>query len=153
MSQRLNMKKLIPEGYKAILGMDAFLSASPLKKSHKDLIDIRTAQINGCAYCMDMHNRTALQHGESLQRLFVLNGWREAGLFSEEEKVILAMTEEITLIHQHGLSEETYQLALQHFDETYIAYLITAIISINGLTRIGVSARMQVPAVVEKYSS
>ncbi|QJB30127.1 carboxymuconolactone decarboxylase family protein [Chitinophaga oryzae] len=151
MSQRLNMKKLIPEGYKAILAMDTFLSASPLKKSHKDLIDIRTAQINGCAYCMDMHNRTALQHGESLQRLFVLSGWREAGLFSDEEKVILAMTEEITLIHQHGLSEETYQLALHHFDETYIAYLITAILSINALTRVGVSTHMRVPVVAAEH--
>lgn len=147
MSQRLNMKKLIPEGYKAILGMDAFLAQSPLKQTHKDLIDIRTAQVNGCAYCMEMHNRTALQHGENIQRLFVLSGWRETDLFTDEEKVILAMTEEITLIHQHGLSDETYQLALQYFDETYISYLIMAIISINALTRIGVSTRLQVPTV------
>lgn len=144
MSQRLHMKRLIPEGYKAILAMDTFLAHSPLKESHKDLIDIRTAQINGCTYCMDIHNRTALQHGESSQRLFVLSGWREAGLFTDEEKVVLAMTEEITLIHRHGLSDETYQLALQYFDETYISYLIMAIISINALTRVGVSTRMEV---------
>ncbi|MBC9929792.1 carboxymuconolactone decarboxylase family protein [Chitinophaga qingshengii] len=147
MSQRLNMKKLIPEGYKTLLGMDTYLSNSPLKAAHKDLIDIRTAQINGCAYCMDMHSRHALQNGENVQRLFSLSGWREAGLFTEQEKVILLMTEEITLIHQHGLSEETYQQALLHFDETYISHLILAIISMNALTRIGVSTRMEVPLV------
>lgn len=147
MSQRLNMKKLMPEGYKSVLAMNAFLTNNPLKASHKDLIDIRTAQINGCAYCMDQHSRHALENGENIQRVFTVSGWREAGLFSEEEKVILLMTEEITLIHQHGLREETYQQALQYFDETYISHLILAIISINALTRIGVSTRMEVPLV------
>lgn len=108
-----------------------------------ELIKIRASQINGCAYCMNKHITDALRLKEGLERINVLSGWKEAGnWFSEEEKTILAMTEEITLISQHGLSNAVYQKALELFGEERLAALIMAIVSINAWNRVGVALRM-----------
>ncbi len=88
-----------------------------------------------------MHSSDALKQGETAQRIFLLNAWKETGLFTEEEKTILAITEEVTLISQNGLSEETYNLAEQLFDENQIAQIIMAVVTINAWNRIVVSTR------------
>ena len=85
--------------------LEGYLASTPLKKSHKELIKIRASQINRCSYCIDMHTKDALKNGETNQRIFLLNAWRETDLFTEEEKAILAITEEVTLIHQQGLNK------------------------------------------------
>ncbi|MEO6546615.1 MAG: carboxymuconolactone decarboxylase family protein [Ferruginibacter sp.] len=143
MEKRVNVIETLPEATKAMYGLEKYLSTTQLTKIHKELIKIRASQINGCAYCIDMHTKDALKYGETPQRIFLLNAWRETSLFTEQERVILAMTEEITLIHHKGLSEKTYQSALQIFDETYIAQLIMAIITINAWNRIGVSTNLE----------
>ncbi len=133
MKSRLNIQKLEPKAYEAMYGLENYLANSELDKLHLELIKIKASQINGCAFCINMHTKDAMKLGETNQRIFLLNAWRETTLFTEEERVILAMTEEITNISQHGLSEETYQKALTLFSENYIAIIIIAITTINAL--------------------
>lgn len=144
MKSRLNIQKLEPKAYEAMYGLENFLANSELDKLYLELIKIRASQINGCAFCINMHTKDAMKLGETNQRIFLLNAWRETTLFTEEERVILAMTEEITNISQHGLSEETYQKALTLFSENYIAIIIIAITTINAWNRIAISSHMTV---------
>lgn len=126
------------------MGLENYLANSELDKLHLELIKIKASQINGCAFCINMHTKDAMKLGETNQRIFLLNAWRETTLFTEEERVILEMTEEITNISQHGLSEETYQKALTLFSENYIAIIIIAITTINAWNRIAISSHMTV---------
>jgi AhpD family alkylhydroperoxidase len=144
MNKRIDIPTLEPEALKAMYGLAGYIGKTQLSHIHQELIKIRASQLNGCAYCIDMHTHDALKYGETQQRIFLLNAWRETTLFTEEERVILTMTEEITLISQHGLTEETYQKALQLFDPNHVAQIIMAIITINAWNRIGVSTLMEV---------
>lgn len=146
METRVNISTLEPQAFKAMLGLENYLTTTQISKSHKELLKIRASQINGCAFCIDMHTKDALKNGETQQRIFLIAAWRETTLFSEEEKVILEMTEEITLVHQQGLSEATYKKAVLLFSENEIAQLIIAIITINAWNRIAVSTHMQIEA-------
>lgn len=144
MEQRLHIHSLQPQGIEAMKGLEHYLSATQLSRQHKELIKVRASQINGCAFCIDLHTKDALSYGESPQRLFLLNAWREVDdLFSEEEQALLAVTEDITLIHQNGLSEATYERARAVFDDTYLAQVIMAAVTINAWNRIAISTRMQ----------
>jgi AhpD family alkylhydroperoxidase len=143
MEKRININEIEPQAYKAMYALEGYLAASQLSKTHKELIKIRASQINGCAFCIDMHTKDALKYGETNQRIFLLNAWRETKLFTEEEKVILAITEEITLIHNHGLSDETYKKAEQFFDKNGIAQIIMAVVTINAWNRIAVSTQLE----------
>ncbi|HEU0226555.1 MAG TPA: carboxymuconolactone decarboxylase family protein [Arachidicoccus soli] len=144
MAKRININALEPQAYKGMMALENYLATAKLSKIQKELLKIRASQINGCAYCLNMHTTDALKYGETNQRIFLLNAWRETDLFTEEEKVILAMTEEITLIHKHGLSEETYKKAIQFFDKNQIAQIIMAIVTINAWNRIAISTEMEV---------
>ncbi|WP_313807174.1 carboxymuconolactone decarboxylase family protein [Flavobacterium sp.] len=143
MTTRINMYETEPEGYKAMLGLEKYLSESKLTPIHKELIKIRASQINGCAYCINMHTTDARTMGETEQRIYLLNAWRETSLFNEEEKAILALTEEVTLIQNH-VSEATYQEAAKHFDENYLAQIIMMIVTINAWNRIAIATGLQV---------
>lgn len=143
MKTRIHPTTSEPGALKAMLGLEQYLSGTAINPHHKELIKIRASQINGCSYCINKHSKDARKLGEREQRLYLLSAWRETELFSEEERVILAMTEEITLISQRGLTEETYHRALELFGETLSAQLIMAIITINAWNRIGVSAHMK----------
>lgn len=144
MDTRMKLKDVIPDGYKALYPLEAFLSNSELKGTHKDLIKIRASQINGCAFCIDMHTKDARKAGEKEQRIYALNAWRETPFFTEEERTILALTEEATLI-QHHVSDETYNKAVELLGEKYTALVIMAIISINAWNRIGITTHMMPP--------
>ncbi|THD30924.1 MAG: carboxymuconolactone decarboxylase family protein [Flavobacterium johnsoniae] len=141
METRVNILKTAPEAYKAMLGLEKFLASTSLNPIHKELIKIRASQINGCAYCINMHTRDARKMGETEQRIYLLNAWRETQLYTEEEQAILAMTEEITLIQNH-LSKATYDNARRLFDEEYIAAIIMMITTINAWNRIAISTEM-----------
>ncbi|WP_343565754.1 carboxymuconolactone decarboxylase family protein [Sphingobacterium sp.] len=143
MKTRLNIAKVDATAYKAMMGLETYLANTFLTPIQKELIKIRASQINGCAFCLDMHTKDALKYGETPQRIFLLNAWRETVLFSIEEQVLLEMTEEITLIHQQGLTEQTYQKAKKLFDEKQIAQIIIAIITINAWNRIGISTHLE----------
>ncbi|WP_418502032.1 carboxymuconolactone decarboxylase family protein [Flagellimonas sp.] len=137
MQKRFNIKEVAPSALTAMIGLETYISKCSISNSTKELIKIRASQINGCAYCINVHTQDAIKNGETNQRIFLLNDWREAeGIFTEEEKIVLAITEEITLIHQDGLNDDTYTNALQFFSETEIADIITAIITINMWNRV-----------------
>lgn len=141
MKTRVDILEIEPNSYKGMFELEKYLATSQLTKTHKELIKIRASQINGCAYCLDMHTRDALKNGETNQRIFLLNAWTECDLFSDEEKVLLAITEEVTLIHNKGLTDETYAKAEQIFEKNYIAQIIMAAVVINAWNRIAVSTR------------
>lgn len=143
MQKRLNIKEAAPNALKAMVGLEMYLSHSSLSRTIKELIKIRASQINGCAYCINTHTQDAIKNGETNQRIFLLSAWREAeDIFTEEEKIVLAITEEITLIHQNGLSDKTYSSALQFFSESQIADIITAVITINLWNRVVLSTHL-----------
>lgn len=128
-----------------MIGLVTALSKINLTPIQKELIKIRASQINGCSYCLDMHTRDALKLGETQQRLFVLSAWRETDLFTAEEKALLALVEEVTLIHQKGVTDETYKGAEKFFSAETIAQIIMAIVLINAWNRIAISTHMPIP--------
>ena len=141
MENRIKIDQVEPKGYKAIIGLEMFIESTPLKRIHKDIIKIRASQINGCAFCIDMHTKEARKAGETEQRIYALNAWRDTQFFSDEERAILALTEEVTLIHNH-VNDETYNKALKALGETYLAQVILAIITINAWNRIGIATQL-----------
>ena len=143
MEKRININEIEPQAYKAMFALEGYMATTQLSKTDKELIKIRASQINGCAFCIDMHTKDALKYGETNQRIFLLNAWRETKLFTDQEKVILAITEEITLIHNRGLSDETYKKAEQFFDKNTIAQIIMAVVTINAWNRIAVSTQLE----------
>ena len=142
MTTRIKIDQVEPAGYKAILGLEKFIESTPLPKVHKDLIKIRASQINGCAFCIDMHTKEARKTGETEQRIYALNAWRDAPFYTEEERAILALTEEVTLISHNHVSDATYDQALQLLGETYLAQVILSIITINAWNRIGITTQL-----------
>lgn len=141
METRVNVLHTQPEAYKAMMGLEKYIASTSLTSTHKELIKIRASQINGCAYCINMHTRDARKMGETEQRIYLLNAWRETTLYTEEEQAILAMTEEVTLIEKH-LSKATYNQAKKLFDEKYIAEIIMMITTINAWNRIAIATEM-----------
>jgi len=147
MSTRLKMKQVQPGAYVAMGALDKFVIASSIDPRQRELIKIRASQINGCAYCVHSHSHDARKLGETEERLYLIAVWREAkNAFNEEEQLILAITEEVTLISQHGLSDELYNKAIALFGEEKTAQIIMAVIAINAWNRIGVSLKME-PAI------
>jgi len=142
MSDRIKINQAEPAAYKAMLAFDSYVEHSSLTTKHKDLIKIRASQINGCAYCIDMHTRDARNAGETEQRIYALNAWRDTPFFDEQERALLALTEEVTLIN-NKVSDETYGNAAALFDHAYLAQIIMAIIIINAWNRIGISTGME----------
>src|SRR5690606_5669909 len=141
MKNRIDIQALEPKAYEPMLALENYLRTSQLSKTHLELIKIRASQINGCAFCINMHTADAIKQGETAQRIFLLNAWRETEHFTIEERIILAITEEITLISQDGLSESTYQQAEKLFDKNYIAQIIMAVVTINAWNRIANSTK------------
>ena len=140
MPNRFNLRAIIPDTHQIFMQLSHAVSNLGIDKIHQELIKIRASQINGCAYCLNKHCKDAISYGEDPKRLYVLSAWREAkNWFSKEEQVILRLTEEITLIADHGLSDETYEEGVALFGEEMMAKLIVAVININGLNRLAVS--------------
>lgn len=142
-SKRIKIHEVAPEAYKAMLKLETYLHSTSLSPVEKELIKIRASQINGCAYCLNMHTRDARKLGETEQRIYLLSVWRETDLYTETEKVILSLTEEVTLISKGGLSEETYQKAEELLGKEKLAEVIMAIVTINAWNRIGVSTLLR----------
>ena len=143
MKRRLNYSLVAPKAYDAMDALDNYVNDSAIDKQHRELIKIRASQLNGCAYCVDAHTHDALSAGVSLQKVLLVSAWREAGnIFNDEERLLFKLTEEITLIHQHGLSDETYNDAITIFGEQKTAQIIMAITTINAWNRISISVKL-----------
>lgn len=144
MQQRVNIERTLPKVWKSMYNLAGALASSKLTPIQNHLITIRASQLNSCAFCINMHTKEALQAGEQQQRIFLLSTWKESNLFTVEEKVILALTEEITLIHQHGVSDETYNRARELFDDEAIGEIISFVVVINAWNRIAISTQLPV---------
>lgn len=139
MNKRINIKDLEPNAYKAMSGLEQYIRSSKLPPLLREMIKIRASQINGCAYCIDMHTREALMLGENQRRIFALSAWKESPLFTEEERAVLQLTEEVTLISKDALSDETYNKVLKFYGENELAQIIMQVIIINMWNRMAVS--------------
>ena len=141
--RRVKIASLAPDFYKALIELDA-VSATGLDPRLADLVRIRASQLNGCAYCLDMHTLDAKHGGEQDQRLHLVAAWREAPkFFSEQEKAAFALTEAITLISVDHVPDDVYAAAAAAFDDKELAQLIGLIIMINAWNRVGVTCRIE----------
>lgn len=140
MENRINIQKVEPAAYQAMFGLEKYLSTSKVDPILLELIKMRASQINGCAFCLNMHSADARKIGETEQRLYLLSAWRETNLFTEKEQAIIALTEEVTLIANH-VSDATYQKAAGFFNENELAQIIMAIVTINAWNRIAITSK------------
>jgi AhpD family alkylhydroperoxidase len=140
----MDISSVEPAGYKAMLGLDKYVTGSPLPAPLKELVRLRASQINGCAYCVDMHSADAKAGGETDPRLWAVAVWREAPFFTEPERAALALTEAMTRLSEDGdrVSDEVWEQAAKHFDEPGLAALVWTITCINAWNRIGVTLRL-----------
>lgn len=141
MNKRINLSKVSPEAYEAMIGLESYIAKSGLDKKLYELIKTRTSQLNGCAYCINMHTRDAMKLGETPQRLFLLDAWRETELYSERERAVLALTEEMTLIAGRHVSDDVYNEAAKHLTDKELAAVIMSVVAINGWNRISITAQ------------
>lgn len=145
MKPRLNPAATAPDIYKAMVALEAAIRHSGLEPSLIELVKMRASQINGCAFCLDMHSKDARAHGETEQRLYLLNAWRESPAYSERERAALAWTEALTLVAQTNAPDADYALLSAQFDEAEQVKLTVLIGAINTWNRIAIGFRMVHP--------
>ena len=138
MPQRLNYAKASPEGFKAMRQLQAHVDDCGLEHPLLELVKMRASQINGCAYCLDMHSKDARAAGETEQRLFLLDAWREAPMYSARERAALEWTEAVTRVTDGHVPDEVFRSVREHFSEEELANLTLAIVAINGWNRFSV---------------
>ena len=142
MQPRLEAQKSSPAAYSALLALEAFVRrAWKLETSLMELVRMRASQINGCAYCLDMHSKDARAEGETEQRLYTLSAWRETPFFTDRERAALDWTEALTLITEGHASDEVYETVKQQFSDEELVNLTVAIIAINGWNRLAIGFR------------
>jgi AhpD family alkylhydroperoxidase len=143
MTERVKYAKAFPEGVRGMMQLQLIVGHSGLEESLLGLVNMRASQLNGCAYCLDMHSKDARAQGETEQRLYTLPAWRETKFFSERERAALAWTEAITNIQQGHAPEAVYQEALRVFGEQDLVKLTLAITLINSWNRIAIAFRAE----------
>lgn len=143
MSARVNHFKTVPSLIKSLSSVTMASHATSINLTIKDLIDIRASQMNGCAFCLDMHVKQAKINGERELRIYHLPIWRESPLFTAKEKAALALTEALTRITEHGITEEIYRSTQEHFSEVEISELTFAIALINSWNRMQLLSQME----------
>jgi AhpD family alkylhydroperoxidase len=141
MKARLDPFAVAPQMMQAMLKLENTVRESGLEQSLMELVKIRASQINGCAYCLHMHTRDARSYGESEERLYLLNGWRESPLYSPKERAALAWTDALTLIAQTQAPDEVYVGLDAHFDDTEKVKLTLLIMTINAWNRLAIGFR------------
>ncbi len=142
MEPRINPTKVAPGAYRAMAGLESFVrNSSKLEPSLLELVRMRASQMNGCAYCLDMHSKDARAAGETEQRLYTLSAWRETPFFTGRERAALAWTEAITLISSSNAPDEVYEEARKEFTEEELVNLTIAIVAINGWNRLAIGFR------------
>jgi len=141
MKARLNAYQAAPDAMKAVGALESYVQECGLEKSLIDLVKTRASQINGCAFCINMHTQEARGHGETEQRLYLLDAWRESPLYSDRERAALAWTEAVTLISQTHAPDAVYEEARRSFSEEELVKLTVLIGTINTWNRIAISFR------------
>jgi AhpD family alkylhydroperoxidase len=141
METRIDPRKAAPEVYRAMLALESAVKATGLESNLLDLVKLRASQINGCAFCIDMHSKDLRAEGESEERLYLLDAWRETPFYSDRERAALAWTEAVTVIAHSHVPDEVYEQARQQFTDDELAKLTLAIVSINGWNRLNIAFR------------
>jgi AhpD family alkylhydroperoxidase len=142
MQPRIDPTKVSPAAVHAMLGLEMFVrKSSKLEPSLIELVKMRASQINGCAYCIDMHSKDARAAGETEQRLYALNAWRETPFFTDRERAALAWTEAVTLITEGHVPDAVYEEVRQRFSEEELTNLTLAVVAINGWNRLSIAFR------------
>ncbi|MGH9933437.1 MAG: carboxymuconolactone decarboxylase family protein [Pyrinomonadaceae bacterium] len=141
MESRINYFKVAPQAAAAMLGLENYVKQSGLDPALLDLVKARASQLNGCAYCIDMHTKDARARGETEQRLYALNAWRETPFFSERERAALSWAEAVTQVASNRVSDSVFELARQHFSDKELVDLTLAIVAINGWNRLSIAFR------------
>jgi len=142
MQPRLNFANVAPDAVRTMNGLEVFLrKSSGLEVSLLNLVRLRSSQMNGCAYCIDMHTKDARASGETEQRLYTLSAWRETPFFTERERAALFWTEHITLISQEHVPDPVYEHVSQHFTGEALVNLTLAVVAINGWNRLAIAFR------------
>jgi AhpD family alkylhydroperoxidase len=142
---RMNLQSpVVADIIKAMRGLEEPLRNTSLEPALRELIKVRASQLNGCAHCLDMHTKDARAHGETEQRLYALNAWRETPFFTDRERAALEWTEHVTLIASKGVSDELFDRVREYFSEEEIVYLTFAVVQINSWNRLVIPARVPV---------
>jgi AhpD family alkylhydroperoxidase len=139
----MDYKDVAPDAIKAMWGLESYVRHCGLEHSLLELVKTRASQINGCAFCLDMHTKDARAQGETEQRLYTLAAWYEAPFFSDRERAALAWTEAVTRIADTHVPDGVYELARKHFSEKELVDLTLAIVAINGWNRLAISFRAE----------
>lgn len=142
MEPRIDFYRLSPDGYKAMLGLEQYLSKSKVEKKLLHLIKLRVSQMNGCAFCLDMHWKDLQMEGETEQRMYSLDAWRETPYYADRERAALAWAEAVTHITEGHAPDELFEEARQHFSEQELADLTLAVATINSWNRISIAFRV-----------
>jgi AhpD family alkylhydroperoxidase len=145
MKPRMNFISAAPDTVKALSALEAQVQGSGLEQSLIELVKTRASQINGCAFCINMHTQDARKRGETEQRLYLLNAWREAPVYTDRERAALAWTEAVTLISQTHAPEDLYNEVRAHFSETETVNLTMLIATINSWNRLAIAFRSVPP--------
>ncbi|HET6493374.1 MAG TPA: carboxymuconolactone decarboxylase family protein [Burkholderiales bacterium] len=143
MTSRIDFRKTNPNALKAMMGLQHYVNGSGLEPSLLELVKMRASQINGCAYCLDMHSKDARARGETEQRLYLLNAWHEAPFYTDRERAALAWTEALTRVADDHVPDEVYEEARRHFKEQELVDLSLAVVAINGWNRLCVAFRVE----------
>ena len=141
MKARLDFRKASPQAEKAMTGLHMFVRNCGLDHALLELVKLRASQLNGCAHCIDMHTKELRADGESEQRLYLLNAWRESPFYSERERAALAWTEAVTLIAESQVPDDVYEEARKQFSEEEVVNLTMALVAINGANRLNIAFR------------
>ncbi len=143
MEVRLKYPAASPAAYKAMMGLEEFVQNSGLERALIELVKLRASQINGCAFCIDMHWKDARNEGESEERLYMLNAWHESGLYTDRERAALALTESVTLVSQTHVPDEVFSEAKKYFSDAELVNLTVAIATINAWNRLAITFRSE----------
>jgi AhpD family alkylhydroperoxidase len=152
MTPRMNFMQAAPDTVKALMALEAQIQGSGLEQSLIELVKIRASQINGCAYCINMHTSDARKHGETEQRIYLLDAWRESPVYSDRERAALAWTDAVTMISVTHAPDDLYADVRKHFSEAETVNLTMLIATINAWNRLAISFR-SVPPMRTKAAS
>jgi AhpD family alkylhydroperoxidase len=141
MDSRIEYDKAAPGVLKAMWGLEHYVKKSGLEPSLLELVKMRASQVNGCAFCLDMHSKDARARGETEQRLYLLNAWRESPFYTDRERAALEWTEAVTLIANEHVPDDVYERARRQFSEEELVNLTMAVVAINGWNRLAISFR------------
>lgn len=139
MEKRMNYYDHIPEALKLMISMEEYIRASSIDYALIELIKIRASQINGCAYCLNMHTRDARKNGETEQRIYCISAWRDSDFYSDKERLALELTEKVTNISTNHIEDEFYERVLEHFSEKEFVDLLLIINQINSWNRLSIA--------------